>query len=97
MKSTERNSLYLVDPAYLNRLKILGNHNFKIGFGSTGNGLFVASSYEIELVLHDSKLKDGDTCLNFENNGKTFGQCVENSTMEKMLKWFGCSLPWYTY
>ncbi len=96
VKSTERNSLYLVDPAYLNRLKILGNHNVKLGFGSMGNGLFEASSYEIELALHNSKLKDGDTCLDFENNGKTFGQCVENSIMEKMLKWFGCSLPWYT-
>ena len=93
--STEKSRITLVDPSYFNSLKLIGRQNVEFKQGPTSNGSYDGHWYEVEIILQDSRLKDGSHCLNFQSRERGYGQCVESIIEHSMLKWLKCLLPWF--
>ena len=94
--TTKESSLFLVDPFWSNPLQLMGHKNKIIEFGKRSNTSFDSLTFDVRMSLHDSRLKDGQTCTDYENLGTSYGQCTENILNQFMLKWLGCVLPWTT-
>lgn len=50
---------------------------------------------EITYELHDSSLRDGITCIDYElENKTTYGNCITSALHAKYLDVMGCFPPW---
>ena len=92
--TSRESSLFLVDPFWSDSLRLNGDKNEVIDFGEQINGLYESLVYEVKVTLHDSRINDGQTCIDYENSGSSYGKTTENLLQQFMLNWFGCILPW---
>ena len=95
--STKRAStIFLVDPFYANSLNLLGRENSILEFGHQLDGLYEGSNYDIKIHMYDFSVMEGQSCRDYEKTGTSYGNCMETSLQDLMLKWFGCLLPWFS-
>ncbi len=92
--TSRASSLFLVDPFWSDTFRLNGHENEIIDYGERINGLYEGLDYEVKVTLHDSRINDGQTCIDYENNGSSYGKTTENILQQFMLNWFGCILPW---
>ena len=93
--NVKRSSVLLVDPSTDNPFEIIHLDNGKINFGPTSDDQFDFYSYELVWTLHDSSIYDGISCTNYDNLGKSYGECVEDEMSKKMLSLYSCLPPWF--
>ena len=73
-----------------------GHDNEIISIGRTADkDFFEGFNYDIEFSLHDSRIKNGRTCTDYDRIGSTYGMCVEENIRDFMLDRFGCLFPWF--
>ena len=92
--TSRASSLFLVDPMWSDNLRLMGHENEIIDFGEQINGQYESFAYDVKVTLHDSSINDGQTCIDYENNGLSYGKTTENLLQQFMLNWFECILPW---
>ncbi len=88
-------SFFLIDPHTENNLMINVDDNAKGIVGSDANGLFDYYTYDLEIVMYDSRIHEYDTCIDYNEKGSSYSECVENSLKDKLLEWYGCLPPWF--
>ncbi len=71
-------SLFLVDPFWSDNLKLMGRGNEIIDLGEQINGQYESFAYDVKVTLHDSSINDGQTCIDYENNGLSYGKTTDN-------------------
>ncbi len=64
------------------------------GIGPTPDGLFETKLYEVALSLHDLRVHDGKTCIDYEKTGSSYGECTESMFKNTILEWYGCLPTW---
>ncbi len=94
MYSKESTSVFIIDPTYSNDLVVLGSKSVKLNFGPLGNGFYSGYKYEVQLTLHDERINDGLSCIDYDRIDSSYGECIEDRIRKNMLMELGCLLPW---
>ena len=89
-----RGAVFMIDQTFTNQLNLLGSQSAMVNLGSLGNGFYSGYKYEVDLSLHDSRIHDGITCVDYDKISSSYGQCIEGKMKEMMLEELGCLLPW---
>ena len=94
LSSKESTSVFIIDPTYSNDLVLLGSKSVKLNFGSLGNGFYSGYKYEVQITLHDERINDGLSCIDYDRIDSSYGECIEDRMRKNMLMELGCLLPW---
>ena len=94
VRFAEKGIIFMIDPTFTNQLNLLGSQSTKVNFGSFGNGFHSGYLHEVEISMHDSRINDGITCVDYDKIGSSYGQCIKEKMEQNMLKELGCLLPW---
>ena len=92
---TKKSVVYLVDPYAANEISIYGSKVAKIKFGPTDIGFYEGVLFDIEVEIHDLRIHDGKTCMDYERIGTSYDSCVQNEMNRFLLDWYDCLPPWF--
>ena len=95
IETTKKSAIYLVDPAKNNFIRMNSMNSGFQKFGPTENGLYGKYVYEVEIILHDLSIHDGDTCFNYQHLKSSYGNCLEEVLKEFFLHGYKCLPPWF--
>ena len=92
----EKIKILIVDPNKACKLRIKEMDDSMFIFGPTdkNSGYFSYDSYELQFIVNDRSIHDGDTCLNYDKLGSSYGECVDGKFQEVFLNAYGCLPPW---
>ena len=88
--------IFLVDPLKENTIRLSRKNTGVMEIGPVLNGFHDLFVYDVEIILHDSTLYDGYSCIDYDKVGSSFGGCIETAMKDSFLEWYGCLPPWIT-
>ena len=85
----------LVDPRKDNKLRVPKMDSGSGNFGPISNNTFDGCSFELEISLHDSRIHDGITCIDYKKKGNSYGECIETKFYNYLVNAYSCLPPWF--
>ena len=92
---TEKSTVYVADPRKVNKIKMSKMEKGMLKLGPKGDGSYDNNNYKVKLSVYNSALNEGQTCKDYEKEGTSFGQCVEESIGDMFLDLYACLPPWF--
>ena len=94
INSKLQTKVLLIDPARWNNLNSNYMTVYLVEFGPSDANLFHRYSYEMKIQLNDHKIRDGETCTDYDKLGSSYGECLRHAMQDSFLNWYGCTPPW---
>ena len=92
--ATEKSYLLVVDPMKVDVMSLIEMKNAQVEFGPVSERFFLYVAYELIFSLHDSRIKNGVTCMDYGRTNSSYGKCIIQEMRKEFLENLDCLPPW---
>ena len=95
ISSTRKVTILFVDSARANKIRLEETLHSFASIGPSSPAHYEEVSYKVQYSMYDNTINDGTSCTNYENQGKSYGKCLENNLLNELKSFYGCMPPWF--